>query len=146
MSNKYPNCPNCKDEGIVVSNGSSISNGRNKKIKKKYKCTRCNKSFVYPKETLTRTEIRLFSLLYNLIEYDVKQGDTLKIIAKECNKEVPKIGQLDFEAREENIDLSTLDNIKMVICSDGDYIKIIKPKQISISIEDIKNTMQKMLD
>ena len=135
-------CSNCI-RGIVVKNGFTNPDKYGRK-KQKYLCTECRKTFVGKREALTKTEKRLFSLLYNLIHYEATKDDTLKQVACACNKEVNSIGKLDLEVTPDPVDLNSLSNIKVVICAKGEDIKIIKtcPEEVSINIKDyIRNKM-----
>lgn len=120
---EYKNCPECKLK-------MGVRNGHRRRTKygqkQNYKCQSCGRQFVEKQETLTRTEKRLFSLLYNLICYPVNKDDKLKTFVKACNVEVPLIGKLDFKVTYKDIDLSNIKDVALVICSNGRDIKIIK--------------------
>lgn len=133
-----PKCPYCKSSIIV-------KNGLDRKLKQRFKCTNCKRTFVQKQEALTRTEKRLFSLLYNLINYKCSEGDNLKKITSECNKEVRNIGKLSLELQKNQIDLNELKNIKLVVCSDENGIKIIKtyPEIICIELSELTKRYQK---
>ena len=113
-------------------------------------CTECGRQFVEHLEALTRTEKRLFSLLYNLITCKVNADDNLKTIATKCNREVKSIGKLDLEVTSEEIDLDKLENVSLAICYDkkANEIKIIKQynEHICLTINDIIKKMDEMLN
>lgn len=136
-----PKCPYCKSS-IIVKNGHA------RNLKQRFKCTNCKRTFVQKQETLTRTEKRLFSLLYNLINYQCSEGDNLKKITSECNKEVHNIGKLSLELQKSQIDLNELENIMMVVCSDENGIKIIKtyPEIICIEISELAKQLPNRCD
>ena len=133
---KYEICPHCKNK-FGVKNGKRKMNKRGEK-KQYCVCKACGKQFPVKKEALTRTEKRLFSLLYNLVNYETSEDDNLKTVTQACNEEVHSIGKLDLEVTYEDINLNSLEDIKVIICKKDDEIKIIKtyPKQVVITIED----------
>lgn len=142
----YKICPRCKLK-MGVRNGNQIMNKRGEK-KQYFICKNCGKQFPINREALNRTEKRLFSLLYNLIKYKADKNDTLKTIAKACNKEVNSIGKLDLTVTCEDIDLNSLEDIKVIICANNNDIKIIKtyPEIEKIEISDIVGKMRTFFD
>lgn len=130
-------CPKCGKLGCS-KNGKTHPDKFGRK-KQNYKCTKCGKTFTENRTTLSRTEKRLFSLLYNLIHINVNKNDNLRTIAKRCNKEVNLIGKLDLEIlSDEKFDINSLEDIKMVICANNNKIKIIKiyPEPIVMSLSE----------
>ena len=80
-----------------------------------------------------------------MINYKCSEGDNLKKITSECNKEVRNIGKLSLELQKNQIDLNELKNIKLVVCSDENGIKIIKtyPEIICIELSELTKRYQK---
>ncbi len=141
----YKICPRCKLK-MGVRNGSQIINKRGEK-KQYFICQNCGKQFPIKKETLNRTEKRLFSLLFNLIVYTGKENDTLKTIASICNNEVKSIGKLDLQMTKEKIELDKLENVCLAVCFNKkeNKINIIKtyPEIESYTLSDLSKIYQK---
>ena len=142
--NQYIKCPFCEKE-------TGVKNGKTKpdkygRRKQKYLCKNCGKQFSSKQKPLNKTEKRLFSLLYNLIRYDANENDTLKTITEACNKEVNSIGKLNLTVTGEDIDLNSLDDIKIIVCANDNDIKIIKTYPKSINIEFFVGKMRTFFD
>jgi transposase-like protein len=144
---RYRTCPRC-DGTILVKNGKTNPDKLGRR-KQKFLCTTCGKQFVDRYEPLTRTEKRLYSLLYNLIMYKAKEDDSLKTIAKACNKEISSVGKLTLKLSPKNkLDINSLKNVKLVVCADEDGLKIIKtyPKATILTLKELAGLQQKYWD
>lgn len=143
MDKKFK-CPNC-NRSSYVKNGYS---GRGSNQKQKYKCKYCGKTFVERNETLSRSEKRLLSLLFNLINYKVDERTSLKSLSSACKKEIPKIRNLTLKVEKSDINLNEIDNIIMVVCQKQDDIQIIKtyPEEITLTISDLASHYKEYMD